>query len=128
MEKKDVDQTPWASRKSAVERHNAKTHVVTYKPTVGDYVFVARTHGPRTKMSNNWVGPHRISRILSDFTVEIEHLLTSATAVAHVCRVKPYVDALVGTPAQMQEVAEFTDRILYSVDNIKDAREAAGHF
>ncbi len=79
-------------------------------------------------MSNNWVGPRRIFRILSDFTVEIEHLLISATAVVHVCRVKPYADASVGTPAQMQEVAEFTDRICYSVDKIKDVRETAGLF
>ncbi len=28
----------------------------------------------------------------------------------------------------MQEVAGFTDRILYSVETIKDVREAAGHF
>ncbi len=59
----------------------------------------------------------RIFRILSDFTVEIEHLLTSAAAVVHVCRVKPYADASAGTPVQMQEVAEFTNRIWYSVDN-----------
>ncbi len=79
-------------------------------------------------MSTNWVGPRRISRILSDFTVEIEHLLTSTTAIVDVCRVKPYADASVGTPAQMQEVAEFTVRIWYSVDKIKDVREAASHF
>ncbi len=45
---KDVDQTLSASRKNAVERHTGKTHVVPYKPTVGDYAVVARTHGPRT--------------------------------------------------------------------------------
>ncbi len=76
-------------------------------------------------MSTNWLGPRRISRILSDFTVEIEHLLTSATAFVHVFRVKPYANASVGTPAQMQEVAEFTDRIWYSVDKIKEVRRAA---
>ncbi len=79
-------------------------------------------------MSTNWVGPRRISRILSDFTVEIEHLLTNATAVVHVFRVKPYADASVGIPAEMQEVAQFTDRIWYSVYNIKDIRAAGNHF
>ncbi len=77
----------------------------------GDYVVVARTQGPRTKMSTNWIGPRRVSRIVSDFTVELEHLLTGTTAVVHVCRIKPYADASVGTQAQMKEVAEFTDRI-----------------
>ncbi len=125
---KDVDKTLSASRKSAIEPHNAKTHVVPYKPTVRDYVVVARTHEPRTKMSANWAGPRPISRILSNVTVEIKHLLTSAAAVVYVCRVKTYADASVGTPAQMQEVEEFTDRIWHSVDKIKDVGEAAGHF
>ncbi len=56
---KDVDSSLSTSRKQAVERHNAKTHVVPYKPTVGDYVVVARTQGPRTKMSTklDWSPP-----------------------------------------------------------------------
>ncbi len=79
-------------------------------------------------MSTNWIGPRRVSRILSDFTVELEHLLTGTTAVVHVCRIKPYADASVETQAQMKEVAEFTDRIWYSVDKVKDIREAADGF
>ncbi len=58
-----------------------------------DYVVVAQTHGPRPTISSNWLGPRRISRFLSDFTVKIEHLLSSATDVGHVCCVKPYADA-----------------------------------
>ncbi len=108
---KDVDETLSASRKNSVERHNAWTHVVPYKPSVGDYVVVARTHGPRTKTSTNLVGPRRISRILSDFTVDIENLLTNSTAVVHVFRVKPYAEASIGTLAEMQEGAQFTDRM-----------------
>ncbi len=65
---------------------------------------------------------------MSDFTVEIEHLLTSTTDAVHVCRVRPYTDASVGTPAQMQEYAEFKDRSWYSVDKIEDVPDAAGHF
>ncbi len=67
-------------------------------------------------------------RASSPTSVELEHLLTGTTAVVHVCCIKPYADAPVGTKAQMKEVAEFTDRILYSVDNIKDIREAADGF
>ncbi len=84
----------------------------------------ARRQGPRTKMSTNWIGPRRVSRILSDFTVELEHILTGTTAVIHVCRIKTYVDASVGTKAQFKEVAEFTDRIWYSVNKIKDIRRS----
>ncbi len=92
---KDVDSSLFTSRKQAVERPNSKTHVVPYKPTVGDYVVVARMQGPPTKMSAN-----RVSRIFSDFSVQLEHLLTCSTAVVHVCRIKPYADASVRTKAQ----------------------------
>ncbi len=42
---KDVDSTLSTTRKQAVKHHNAKPHVVPYKPTAGDYVVVARTQG-----------------------------------------------------------------------------------
>ncbi len=77
-------------------------------------------------MSTNWIGPRRVSRILSDFTVELEHLLTGDTAVVHVCRVNPYADGSVRTKAQMKEVADFTDRIWYSVEKMASKFSSAG--
>ncbi len=71
-------------------------------------------------MSTNWVGPRRISRILADFTVEIEHLLTDATRRRTDLPRQAVRRRSVGTPAKCKEVAEFTDRIWYSVDKIKD--------
>ena len=65
-----------ASRRASIERHNRNTHITPFKASKGDYVVVARMHGPRTKISANCVAPRRITRILSDFTVEVEHLLT----------------------------------------------------
>ncbi len=120
---KDIDWTLSASRQKAVELHKAKTHVVPYKST-RDYIFVARTHGLRTKMSTNCVGPRWVFRILSDSTVEIELLISNATAVVHVFRVKPNADAFVGTPVQLQEFADLTDLNWYSVDKMKGIREA----
>ena len=72
---KSVSETLSASRTQAVDRHNLKTHIRPFNPTVGDDVVVARARGPRNKMSCNWVGPRRVTQILSDFTVEVEHLL-----------------------------------------------------
>jgi len=125
---KEVEGSLSASRKQAVERHNSKTHITPYKPFVGDYVVVARFLGPHTKMSTQWVGPRRITQILSDFTVEVEHLLQGSKKIFHVCRIRPYADSLVGTPVQMKDVAEHTDQILYSVENIKDIRETSNVF
>ncbi len=125
---KDVDATLSTSREQAVECHNAKTHVVPYKSSVADYVIVASTQVPRTKMSTNWICPLCVSRIIFDFTVELENPLTGTTAVFHVCRIKTFADATFGTKAQMKEVAEFTDRIWQSVDKIEDILEDAAGF
>ena len=37
-------------------------------------------------------------------------------------------DADIGTPVEMKEVAKFTDRVWFSVDNIKGIREVSNHF
>lgn len=124
----DVSTSLMESRRKSVERHNARTGVYPYNPIVGDYVVVARTKGPRTKMSANWVGPRRIVQILSDFIVKVEHLLTKETEDLHVSRVRHYADSLVGTPVKMKEIANFSDRVWYSVDKIKNLREAQGEF
>ena len=47
---RDVGTTLSESGKRAVDRHNAKTHILSYKPTMGDYFVVGRTQGPRIKM------------------------------------------------------------------------------
>ena len=125
---KQVQVTLSANRKSAIERHNARTGIYACNPNVGDYVVVARTKGPRTKMSANWVGPRRIVQILSDFIVRVEHLLTEETEDVHVSRIRLYADSLVGTEVQMKQIADFTDRVWYAVEKIKDLREVQGEF
>lgn len=64
------------ARTSGIENHNYNTHVMSYNPSLGDFVVVERMHGSRTMMSASWVGPRRITKIQSDFTVEVEHLMT----------------------------------------------------
>ena len=91
-------------------------------------MLVANNHGPRTKISANWVGPRRVCQILSNFTVELEHLIDSSKDIVHVCRIKPYIDAQNGTSVEMKEIAEFSDQIFFSVDKVKDLREKAGQF
>lgn len=125
---KAVNETLTTVRRRAIERHNAKTHVTAYKPNVGYYVVVARSQGPRMKVSANWVGPRRVTRILSDFTVEVEHLVNGSTSAMHVSRIKPYVDSLVGTNVQIKKVADYIDHVHFSVDKIRNLRESSGGF
>ena len=108
---KEVDDTLSSERKKAIQRHNSKTHVRPCNISVGDYVVIARYHGPRTKMSANWVGPRRVVQALSDFTFKVKHLISQDTEVVHISRIKPYADSLIGTKVQMEKLAERTDKV-----------------
>ena len=79
-------------------------------------------------MSANWVGPGRVIQVLSDYVFRVQHLITQETEEIHVSRINRYADTLIGTPAKMKEIAEFSDRIWYSADEVKDIREQNGSF
>lgn len=121
---KEVNETLSDSRKKAIERHNARTHVYPWNVIVGDYVVVARHRGAKTKM----VGTRRVTQVLSDFTLEVEHLFTEEKDGVHISRVRPYADSQVGKPVKMQEIAEYSDHIWYSVDKVKNVRETTDGF
>lgn len=90
-------------------------------------MVVSRTRGPRTKMSANYVGPRRITKYLSVFVFRVEHLLTKETEDIHISRIKPYADPLVGSKVHMKEIAEFSERMWYAVNQIKDLPRKVGH-
>lgn len=100
---KEVGKTLSVERKKSIERHNAKTRIKPCNFTIGDYVLVAPYHGPRTKVSANWVGPRRVVQCLSDYMCRVEHLLTEGTDDVHVSRMKHYADFLIGTKLQMKK-------------------------
>ncbi len=79
-------------------------------------------------MSINWIGPRCVSRILSDVTVELKHLLICTAAVVHVWRIKQYADASAGTKAQMKEALSSPIAFGTLRTRSKDIREAADGF
>lgn len=99
------------SRKQAIDRQNVRKNEIHYKSVVYDYFAVTRTHGPLKRMHTNLIGPRCISRILSDFTVELQHVLKKSKIIKHFCLINPYVESLVGFITQMREVADFMNRI-----------------
>ena len=115
-------------RKKAVDRHNKRTGVISCNLNLADCIVVVRTRGPRTKIPANWVGPRRVVQALSDNIFRVDYLITQETEDIHVSRIDRYADGLVGTPVQMNENADFSDRICYSVDKVNDIREENGSF
>lgn len=108
-----------------MDRHNANTHDILYKPVGRDYVVVARNNGTRMNMSTNRVAFRCVSRILSYFTDEIEHILFEFKSITHVSLLKPNADFIVGTTVQIREFVGFTDSIFTHSSKIKDNIEAS---
>lgn len=111
------------SREKAVTRHNARTGVHSYNLSGGDYVVVSRMRGPRTKMSANWIASRRFTQALSDIIFRVEYLLTKYTKFLHVSRIRHYSDSLVGSSAEMEEIANFNDCVWFAVNKINDVRK-----
>lgn len=51
-------------------------------------------------------------------------MLTKETEDIYISQVRNYADALVRTEVQIKDIADFSDRIWYSVDKIKNIRES----
>lgn len=74
-------------------------------------------------MSAIWVVAHVVTQILSELTVEIEHLLTESNDAVNIFRVRDKAEALLGTPAQLKDISEYITRVWHSVDKINIVRE-----
>jgi hypothetical protein len=55
-------------RKSAIQKHNDKTHVRSPNFQVGDYVLVTEHRKSRvSKLQVKWKGPRRVANVESDY-------------------------------------------------------------
>lgn len=94
-------------QRNSIERHNTRTKVRTYLPTVGDYVVVAYSRGSRAKMSANWVGSRRVVRALSDLTVEVEHPITEVIEIKRVSHISQTQILLLERPSNWLKFRSF---------------------
>lgn len=105
-----------------VEHYNRKTNVRAYNPILRDYVPAAQMHGPRTKVSTNWMVSLYVSLLPSDFTVEAKHLMPNEKNLLHVWRVKPYSDAWNKTRAVIGEMVGLKIQSWHSEDCIANLK------
>lgn len=103
-------------------RYTSKTHVQLFNPTVGDFVVVIRTWEPCTNISTNWVRLRRITKILLDYTVKVEHLLSGTTSVVHGSRIRQYMDSLVNSVATKLSIAKQSDCVWFAIERARDIR------
>ena len=70
---------------------------------LGDYVLWSRVDEKlHPKLLVTWLGPYRVIEV-SEFSVDIEHLITKETKKAHMSRVKHYADASLNVTEEILE-------------------------
>jgi hypothetical protein len=84
---------------------------------IGDYVLLSRKKGP--KLRPTWTGPFQISDVLTDYLLNLTHVRTGSSTVAHISRVLKFADASYEVEAPVlhqsvfysigNEVVEFTN-------------------
>lgn len=60
--------------------------------------------------------------------LRLKAFFTNAVTILHVSQIKPYPEALVGTPVDMKEVAELPYRVRFALNELRDVRESSGTF
>ncbi|RHY27255.1 hypothetical protein DYB25_014338, partial [Aphanomyces astaci] len=81
-------------RQQARGRRENNAHVRLAKFALGDFVLLGKSIKFPTKLALNSKGPYRVSRVDSDYVMEVQKLVeTFATSVHHASRLKFFSDA-----------------------------------
>lgn len=88
---------------------------------IGDFVLWSRVDEKRyPKLLVTWLGPYRITNI-TEFSCEIEHIVTKAKRVAHTSRLKIYADSDFEITQEIREhVSE--QAVLLKIRQVQEAR------
>lgn len=108
------------NREQTVMTHSLRTHVQPFKPPIANYVLFDSVPRPRTNLSSNWVRPRSFTKILSDYSVEVNHMLSGTTIVRHGSRICLYDDFLISSVATMKKIAQRTNRMRLADGNAKE--------
>jgi transposase InsO family protein len=116
-----------AKRRAANKRAAAKRGVVPHADfDVGDFVLAARMNPD--KLSARWLGPYRVSRVVDDWTFEVEDLVRGVRLLRHARMLMPYSDRTLGVNEDLRQQIQHDDSHSYLVDSIVDWRETNGKF
>jgi hypothetical protein len=84
--------TPQEVREEEADELLADTDLVV-NFQVGDFVMVAiPARTTKHKLDAYWRGPYRVTRTITDYVYEVEHIVTHRTTEAHIARIKSYAD------------------------------------
>ena len=87
----------------------------------GDFVLVAQARlNGLSKLTALWRGPYRVTRALSDYVYEVEHLVTLEVSEVHITRLRFYADSSMDVPVPLLDevMHENTLTFEYHIEDI----------
>jgi len=122
---KDVAHHVGKNRQRQLRSHNKKTNVVQPNFHVGDFVLVRRAQDRGHKLNFRWIGPRRITNVVSELVYDVTKLDGSGTERVHAARLKTYrarAENEYVSPTLL-ELAERTESRYEIVERIHDVGE-----
>ena len=92
---------------------------------VGDFVMYAtRYKGAQKRSRPKWTGPYRVTRVVSEWDYEIEHLVNGQKSNAHSTRLDFYADASMDVDAELRsQISHDESQMKYKVERIMNHRK-----
>ncbi|RHY24188.1 hypothetical protein DYB32_008955 [Aphanomyces invadans] len=101
-------------RRQAKDRHGRKKNALMVKFVVGGFVFVGLVLKYPNILTLNWKGPYRVSRVNSDYVMEVQQLVEPyETALHHESRLKFFRDADLDVTSDLIDYAAFSAEGFY---------------
>jgi hypothetical protein len=112
-----------AANRKAAEKRGVAPHAGF---DIGDFVLVARTNPD--KLTVRWLGPSRISRVIDNWTFEVEDLVRGERLFRHARMLRPYSDSQLEVNEDLRQQLQHDDKFSYLVESITGWRERNGTF
>jgi hypothetical protein len=127
---KDVANSLEHTREMARLRETSGSAVTIQMPRfeVGEYVLVSMTdeqYRSAPKPLRRWQGPFRVTKLVSEWVLEVEDLIHRKTSEVHISRVRFYCDRYLDVTADMVEQYA-NDCQRYEVEKLLDLRRHQG--
>lgn len=121
---KDVSQNAEHARGTSIRNHNRKANVRPINFAEGDYVLRGVYHRERgRKQAVRWRGPFRVMRCSSEYTFEMEDLLTSERREFYGRRLKFFRNRDVDVTEKVRNHLSYQGNELLVVREIEDIRK-----
>lgn len=111
-----------SDRAKQIKQHNKRTNLVEPRFEVGEFALARRAQYKGHKQAFNWLGPRRITKVISELEYEVENIMTKKTENVHAARLHMYrcnADGKKVSKHLLQHM-EHSKAKSELVDNIKD--------